>query len=268
MINISAIARRVGKLAAENSPTILTVVGVMGTITTAYLAGKATWKVAYTIGSYEDPDHDESAVMTPKERIEFVKQHQLWKAYIPAVTVGCATIACIIGANRVGIRRLAATAAAGTVIERTFDEYKEKVREKLGEKKEDAITAEIAQDRMNQNPPDEVWLQNVKLVGALDRQVCLDVFGNQYFTGSRTKIEQAINDFNHMLNVDGFGSLADLYRMLDMDTVPAWSERVGWNQDRLVEVKIDSTLVDETIPAITMNFRNEPHFDYGRFRHY
>jgi len=264
-MNFSMLMKRAGQFTTNNSPTILTVVGVIGTITTAYLSAKASWQASDVVRikegyDYRSEEDRRDARQVLKERFELT-----WKLYIPAATVGCATLACIIGANRVGVRRLAATAAAGTILEKTFDEYKAKVKEKLGERKEDALHAEIAQDRVNANPPTEQYLENVKLMGAPDRKLCLDLYGNQYFSGSVEKIHRAINDFNHMLNTDGFGSLADLYRMLDMDTVPTWSERIGWNQDRLVEIRVDTTLVHESEPCITMSFRNEPHQDYGRF---
>lgn len=263
-MNFSMLMKRAGQFTTENSPTILTIVGVIGTVTTAYLAGKATWKVAYEIADYEDPNHDEAQTMAPRERLEFIKDRGLWREYIPPIAVGCATIACIIGANRVGVRRLAATAAAGTILERTFDEYKAKVKEKLGERKEDALHTEIAQDRVNTNPPTEHFLDGVRMLAAPDRQMCLDLYSGMYFTSSVEKIGRAINDFNHLLNMNGFGTLADFYTMLEIDTIPAWSENVGWNQDRLVEHLIDTTLVHETFPCLTLRFRNEPHMDYRR----
>lgn len=263
-MNFSMLMKRAGQFTTENSPTILTVVGVIGTITTAYLAGKASWQAANDVNVKEGYDYCKQEDRRDAREVFKDRVQLTWKLYIPAATIGCATLACIIGANRVGVRRLAATAAAGTILEKTFDEYKAKVKEKLGERKEDALHTEIAQDRVNANPPSEHFLEDVRLAGAPDRKLCLDLYGNQYFTGSVEKIHRAVNDFNHLLNMDGFGSLADLYRMLDFDHAPVWSETVGWNQDRLVEIQIDTTLVHETEPCITMRFRNEPHGDYGR----
>lgn len=263
-MSFTDIARRVGKLAVDNSPTILTSIGVVGTITTAYLAARAAFQASDIIRLKEAQDYRSEEDRREAKDVLKDRAQLTWRLYIPAATTGVATVACIVSANRIGSKRLAGMAAATTILEKTFDEYKKKVIEKIGERKEDALNVEIAQDRVNANPPDEHFLEDVRLMNAPDRQLCLDLYGNQYFTGSVEKIRRTINDFNHVLNTNGMACLADLYRMLDMPTVPTWAEHVGWNQDRLVEERIDTTLVGESIPCITLSFRNEPHQDYGR----
>ena len=54
-----------------------------------------------------------------------------WRCYIPAGAVGIATIACIVGANAIGMRRNAALLAAYTLVDTSFREYKGKVVEHI-----------------------------------------------------------------------------------------------------------------------------------------
>jgi hypothetical protein len=250
------LARRASKFAVDNSPTILTSFGVVGAITTAYLTGRASFEAADLIRLKEGV---EGTIDDPKERLKSRVQ-LVWKLYIPAATTGVASVACIIGANHVGSRRAAGLAAAYSITEKTFDEYKKKVVEKIGERKEEQIHDEIAQDRVK-----AAWRDGVEIYGAEVGELCYDKFSDRFFRGTVESIRAAQNDFNHALIHDGYASLAELYRFLDMPT-PAFSESIGWNSDRLLDIKISSVLTPLSVPAISMEFRHEPLPDYGRFR--
>lgn len=253
------IARRVGKATIDHSPTILTSIGVAGVVSTAVLAAKASFRAARMIDDNEGPNGDSIAVDEKeliRERIVLV-----WKLYIPAMTTGAASIACIIGANAVGARRAAGLAAAYTLAEKGFDDYKAKVVERLGEKKEEAVRAEVAQDRLN-----DLDLSEAELAAFGDHDMCFDTFSCLPFTGSVEGIRAAVNSFNKMVLDDGYGCLADFYRMLDTIEVPAYTENIGWNSDRLMDVGFSTTLLHGTKPVITISYRHDPMPDYGRFR--
>lgn len=258
-MTLAAFTQRVAKLAIDNSPTILTTIGVVGSISTAFLTGRASFQAADIIRLKEADDEERGQLPDgPREllksRIELV-----WRLYVPPVSMGVATIFCIVGANRVGARRAAGLAAAYSITEKTFDEYKKKVVEKIGEKKEEAVRDEIAQDRVN-----ATYIEDVKLVGLEEGELCYDQFSDRYFKNSVEGIRGAENDLNFMLIHHGFASLADFYRALEMDA-PPFSENVGWNSDRKLEVRISATVAHGVKPVIVMDFKNEPLPDYGRF---
>ena len=259
-MNLALLAKRASDFAIHNSPSILTTVGVVGSITTAYLAGKASFEAANIIALKEadDEQRGEEYLEDPKEvlkhRVELV-----WRLYIPAVGTGVATIACIIGANRVGARRAAGLAAAYSITERTLDEYKAKVVEKLGEKKEDAVQTEVLQERVQRTEPDDPDMYE------LDKGVmCFDAFSARYFRSTVEEIRAAINTINNRLNHDGYACLGDLYRLLDIPPT-AYSDLIGWNSDRLIEENIHSVLDKRDNPIVVMDFRNQPGPDYSRF---
>lgn len=258
-MNISQVLRRASKLAVDHSPTILTTAGVIGAVTTAYLAGKASFQAAEIIRLKEGVD-EERGVLVPEPR-ELIKQRVelTWKLYVPAAATGLATIACIIGANQVGARRAAGLAAAYSITEKTFEEYKAKVVEKLGERKENAIETEVLQDRVQNTDPDDLELYDVDT-----GEICFDAFSGRYFRSTVEQIRSAINTVNHSINNDGYACLGDLYRLLDIPATE-YSDLIGWNSDRLVQDNIHSVLDKHDKPIVVLEFRNKPGPDYGRF---
>ena len=125
----------------KHSPTILTGVGIAGMITTTILAVQATPK-ALRLLEEKKADISETEKLPP---IEVVKA--AWKVYVPAVLTGILSTVCLIGANSVNQRRGAALAAAYSLSESALKEYREKVVETIGKKKEQAIRDDIAKDR-------------------------------------------------------------------------------------------------------------------------
>jgi uncharacterized protein DUF6353 len=258
-MDFASLARRAAHFAANNSPTILTSVAVVGTISTAYLAGKASFRAAAIIQedekdhfSSEEDRRDTREVM--KDRILLV-----WKEYIPAGIMLGGTLACIISANRVGLRRAAGMAAAYSILEKGAEEYKAKVVKILGEKKEEQIHADLAQDRVTRHR-----LEDVELLEAPGGELCFDEYNKRYFRSTIQDIRTAENDLNHSLVHHNYATLADFYSMLDL-SCPAYSHTVGWSSDRLLEVRTTSALMDGDKPVIVMSFKNEPHPDYQRF---
>lgn len=245
--------QRAGKLAADNSPAILTAIGVTGVLTTAYLTGKTSFKAARLI---DETETFEKKALEPKEKVELV-----WKLYIPAVTTGLVTVVCIIGANRIGTRRAAALATAMTISEKAFTEYKDKVVERLGQKKEQAVRDEIAQERVDRNPVSQT--KEIIIAGGGD-VLCLDAFTGRYFKSDIETLKKAQNDLNYRIISDMYASLTDFYNLIGL--APAGcSEEVGWSSDRLLELSLSTTLADNGQPCIVVDFQTMPSPDYQRF---
>ena len=114
---------------SKHSPEILVGVGIAGMLTTVVLAVKATPKALTLIE--EKKEEQEVDELTPVETIKAT-----WKCYIPAAVTCVASTACIIGASAVNAKRNAALATAYTLSETALKEYKAKVVETIGEKKE------------------------------------------------------------------------------------------------------------------------------------
>lgn len=250
-MTLASIAKRAEKLAIDNSPTILTGLAVAGTVATAIFAGRAAYLAATII---EDEVKNRQYKNVPFDLEDKVRM--TWTLYIPSVGMGVTTIVCIISANRIGSKRAAAMAAAYTLSEKAFTEYKDKVVEKLGEKKEQAVRDEIQQDRVNRNPVSEVIIVS-------GEQLCYDSHSGRYFQSDMESVKKAVNDLNYRILSDNYASLSDFYHLLGLEPTSV-SDEVGWNVDKLLEIHFTSTLAKDGRPAIALEYRVEPIRGYFR----
>jgi len=247
-VTLSELLKRSGKIVADNSPAILTAIGVTGTLTTAFLTGKASFRAAERLT-------EESYDLPTKEKVKIV-----WKLYIPAALSGAATVAVIIAANRVGSRRAAALAAAYSLSERAFEQYKEKVIATIGAKKEQAVQDSLAQDRVRNDPPGS---REVFVIGGSET-LCHDAFSGRYFTCDVESLRRAENETNHQILGDGYASLTDLYYRIGLRPT-AMSDEVGWTSDVLLGMKFSSVLTEDDRPCLSINFVAGPIRNYHKF---
>lgn len=250
---ISKSYRQFGRAITKNSPTILTALGAAGVVATVILAVKATPKAMLAINEAEiiKGDHDDLMFnpLTPAEIAE-----ACWKLYIPTAAMGLTTIACIIGANHISMRRNAALASLFTITETALKEYQAKVVEQIGEKKEEKIREEIAKDHITENP---IQPQAVILTGK-GNYPCWDDFAKRWFTGDVEELRRAENRFNEKLNRDGYLSIDYFYDEIGCDPVPM-GEEIGWIINKgLMKLTFYSMLNKQQEPCLVMNFLEGP----------
>lgn len=251
MISAKVLAKQVEKFAIDNAPGILTGVGVVGAATVAYLTGKATIKAVDLIDSEKHRRH----LMTPVEKeedIELSKQDILktvWTAYLPPAGALGVTMTAIICANRISTGRVAALATAYSLSEKRFGEYKEKVVEKFNPNKERQVRDEIAQDRVNANPPKDA---QIILTGNGD-VICYDLPTGRYFKSNMEKLRSVQNDINAQVNEIGFAPLSDFYVALHLKETP-YSEMLGWTPGRLLDLQFSAVLTDDNQPCISIDY--------------
>lgn len=250
------ISRRAGKLVADNSPVILSAIAVTGTVMTAVLTGKASFKAALIIDEEKLRLHleENDAPLEVKERVDMV-----WKLYVPAAGTAAMTIFCIIAANRIGTRRAAALASAYKISEKAWGEYKDKVIETIGRKKEEAVRDEVAQDRVDNNP---VSKTNLIVTGG-GKELCFEEFTGRYFETDVQSLRKAQNDINHQVNNSYYASLTDFYDLIGLPRT-SLSDEFGWNSDELLELEFSTTMSKDERPCISIGFRAVPIRDYHR----
>lgn len=244
------IAKKLEKLAVDNSPAILTAIGVTGTVSTAYLTGKASVKAHRILEKQRRNISD----LTLREETKLT-----WKVFIPPVASGAATITCIICATRIGTRRAAAMAAAYSVSEKAWSEYKEKVVERLGADKEEKIRTEIAQKRMDENPV----VQREVFITSNGDVLCYDTISGRYFTSNVEALRKAQNDINQRILMDMYASLYDFYDLIGLPTTP-YSNEVGWNADVLLDLEFSTVLATDGRPCLSVEYRLFPIRGYNR----
>lgn len=255
MRNITSYMKIVEKFTTDNSPLILTALGVAGTITTAVLTGKASYKASEVIRveGERQADRLRGEPFHPVELPMKEKAELVWKLYIPAVGTGVMTVSCIIMANRIGTKRAAAMAAAYSLSEKAFEEYREKITEKLGKGKEQAARDELAQERVNKNP---VVSREIIITDGGD-VLCYDSITGRYFMNSMESIRKAVNDVNEQLIHDSYVSLNEFYDKIGLPSTP-YSNEIGWNLDRMLEIDFSTVLSDDGRPCISIEYRTTP----------
>lgn len=264
MLNgLAGLANKAKFLVNDNSTTILTSVGVAGTVATAYLTGRATFKAAKII---DREKHIEAEVLSSEnsngEDLEltlFTKIRLVWRHYIPPFVAGVTTITCIIVANKIASKKIAALAVASGISERALQEYKAKVVEKLGRKQDVAIRDEIAQERVLGQP---VHSGEVIVAGA-GEVLCYDMTTGRYFQSTVEEIKKAVNKVNHELNNFMYTSLSTFYDELGLPAT-TYSDMVGWNANQQMDVVFSTVLSSDNRPCIAIDFDPVPFADYDR----
>lgn len=250
-MNIGAIVKRAQKAAADNTPTILTALGVTGLVTTAVLTGRASFKAAEVMAvQHHKLVDNEFEPLSTFEKVKIVFP-DIWKYYVPAVGTGAVTIACIVCANHISTRRTAAIASAYSIAQEGFREYREKVVDKIGEEKEQAVRDEIAQEQVSKNPPPQIILSGKGEV------LCLDTYSGRYFNSDMETIREAVNDINWQILNDNYAALTDFWEKIGLSRTSE-SDEMGWNIDAKFEVDYGSAIAEDGRPCITIGFRTIP----------
>lgn len=250
-MNVSTLLKAGEKYVIDNSPRILSALGVTGTLTTAYLAAKASFKVADVLREAEQ-DRIRLYEVTPPPLDTWDKTKVAWKYYIPAVASGAATISCIVAANSIGASRYAALAAAYKLSEKSTQEYKNKILEKFGIKKEEEVRAEVAQDRIDRHPPSS----QIVIMGDGD-VTCYDTYSGRYFKSDMQSLKKAVNDINYDVIQNGSAYLSDFYEKIDLPTT-APSEEVGWDHENKFSINYGSILDDKGEPVLVIEYHVYP----------
>jgi hypothetical protein len=240
------------KIAIDNSPLILTVIGVAGTITTTYLTGKASFKAAKLI---EDKQYAINIENTGPERKVLSRNEKIglvWRVYVLPMSSATLTCAAIVGAHKVSARRMAALAAGYTMLDGRFEEYREKVKEKLGLKKEEAARDEIAQERADKNPPSPTLIINE------GKSLFKDEPSGRYFESTMEDIKRAQNDTNYQILSKEYATLTDFYDRIGLAPT-SLSEDFGWDitQDK-VEISFSTVITQDGKPCICLDYNIHP----------
>lgn len=241
----------------KHSPEILTGIGIAGMVTSTVLAVKATPKALVLI---EEARTNEDGTLEDKLTIvETVKV--AWKPYIPAIAVGIASISCIIGASRVNYKRNAALATAYALSERTLINYRDKVIETLGEKKEKEVRDKISQDEIDKKPISSSQV----IITPKGNTLFMDSITGRYFRSDLDSIKKAVIELNMEISHQNYISLNEFYSNIGLDRISN-GDNLGWNIDNgYVEIDYSTCLADNDEPCIVIDYISQPKYDFDKF---
>ena len=172
MKSVGLTFNKIGFQIQKKSPELLVAAGIAGVVVSAVMACKATIKaseVAEEVKETIDEIHEiEEKGITRAGNpysIEDTKKDltttylqtgvKYAKLYAPSVILGAASITCIVASHRVLKKRNIALAAAYTTLDKSFKEYRGRVRERFGEQVEKDIRYNIKAKEIKKTVVDE-----------------------------------------------------------------------------------------------------------------
>lgn len=254
---LSKFARDVRLSLSKRSPEILMGIGITGMITSTVFAVKATPKALLLIE--EKKEELEVDSLTPAEVIKAT-----WKCYIPAAITGGVSVACLIGSNSVNAKRNAALATAYKLTETAYAEYRDKVAETIGEKKEKVIKDKISEEKIKENPVSKTEV----IITGKGQTLFFEPLSSRYFYSNLDLIKRAENKLNKDIITDAFDqgvSVNDFYMEIGLPTT-ATGDNLGWKRDYWIDIYPSAQMADEGTehegePCIVLNYTNPPKYE-------
>lgn len=251
-MSFGTVAKTTGLYLSKHSPKILTGLSVVGVVTTTVMAVKATPDVIDTLRA-EASERERD--LTAREIVALS-----WKSYIPAASMGAATIACVLGANAVNTKRNAVIASAYSLTQNAFQEYKHQVIETFGESEARKVNENLAQKRIEENPPTNETI----IVAGKGNSLFRDSLSDRYFETDIESVRKAVNDINFIINADGYASLNDFYGKIGLPPT-GLGEDLGWRSDQMLEVDFYPVMSSDSRACIELQYPKSPLREYYRF---
>lgn len=240
----------------RNASTILTCTGAIGVVATTIMAVKATPKALILL---EQAEEEKGEKLTTTEAVVVAGP-----VYIPTVVVGVSTISCIFAANVLNKRNQASITSAYMLLDNSYREYKNKVKEMLGEDGELEIRNEIVKDKYNADDIPEDEDDGLELF--------YDEFSDRYFRSTLYKVQRAEYELNRNLVMRDYAYLNEFYESLDLAPVEegftvGWS--VGSNLEYYWQEWIDfghsKVLMDDGLECTIIYMMHEPRMDFDEY---
>ena len=254
MGKVSAALQTVKTFTTNHSPEILTTVGIIGMFGTAIIAVIETPKALKLLEAKKEELDCEK--IPPIEAVKAT-----WKCYIPAAATGLASTACLIKGSSISLRRNAALVTAYNLSKTALDEYKEKVIETVGEKKEQVIADQVAKAKLEKDPVQK----HEVIITERGNTLCYDGMFGRYFRSDMDAIKRAINNINYaIMSGDMYASLNDFYSEIGLKSVDIGDD-LGWNiDDRGLDVTFSSQLAEDGTPCLVLVYNIAPKYGYNK----
>lgn len=240
--------------ADQNAPEILIGLSIAGTVSAVVLAVNATPKALKRI----EAKKQELGVdkLTAWETVKTT-----WTCYIPTATALGFSTGCALGSQSIHAKRNAAIATAYKISETALSEYREKVVETIGEKKEQAVRDKVAQEQL-----DKVDVSERKIYATgKGKTLFYDPLSDRLFESDKQIVLAAENRLNKamMQTICGSTSLNDFYVEIGLKPVDTCiGETLGWNTDHQIDLDIRTCETDDERPCFVIYHNNAPKYDF------
>lgn len=257
-MEIKKIINQAGLKIKKYSPEILMVAGIVGTVTAAVTACKATLKVKDVMSEKEElqndihkylenPDVNYTEEDSKEDLTKVYAQTgvKLIKLYAPSVVLGGVSIASIVMGQKILKKRNIALAAAYTAIDKGFKKYRANVVERFGERVDKELRYNIKAKEVEKKITDKNGKEKTV------KEIQYDIEGNplenisefaRFFDEATSTEHHKDAEYNLMflrrqqdyanevLKAKGHLFLNDVYEMLGIPKTKA-GQVVGWIYD-------------------------------------
>ena len=257
-MEIKKIINQAGLKIKKYSPEILMVAGIVGTVTAAVTACKATLKVKDVMSEKEElqndihkylenPDVDYTEEDSKEDLTKVYAQTgvKLIKLYAPSVVLGGVSIASIVMGQKILKKRNIALAAAYTAVDKGFKKYRANVVERFGERVDKELRYNIKAKEVEKKITDKNGKEKTV------KEIQYDIEGNpleniseyaRFFDEATSTEHHKDAEYNLMflrrqqdyanevLKAKGHLFLNDVYEMLGIPKTKA-GQVVGWIYD-------------------------------------
>ncbi len=256
---VSRTFHKFGFQVRKHSPEILIAAGVVGVVTSAVMACRATTKLdAILSDTKEEVDKIHYAADHPEELAEEYTQEDckndltivyahtaldVVKLYAPSVVLGTLSLTAIVASNSILRKRNVALAAAYTTIEKSFKGYRSRVAERFGEVVDKELKYNLKAKEVEEKLTDENGEERVVKKTVYEHANTNDSHANysdyaRFFdetcTGWQKDAELNLmflrrqqDHANEKLRANGYLFLNEVYEMLGIQKTKA-GQIVGW----------------------------------------
>ena len=276
---------KVGFKFKKHSPEILAVTGVVGIITSAVMACKATIKVNDIVNEAKETvdkihesvgkglhtsDGEEYTEEVAKKDLTIVYAQtglKFVKLYGPSIALGIASIACLLGSNHILRKRNLALAAALTNVATSFKEYRGRLVDRFGKDVDRELRFGIKAKEVEETVVDKDGNETTvtKTVEVVDPNTAHSLYsivfceGNTGWTRNaelnKVFLIQQQNWANDKLKMNGVLTLNEVYDMVGAPRT-AYGQIAGWVWTE------DGTIGDNFVDFGLFDVNNEKACDF------
>ena len=237
----------------KHSPELLMGFGISGLCFSIIYSVKATLKAKEVIDNYKQVENKDK--LTAKEVIKCS-----WKPFLPVVISTVVSVPCLLFSNSIHTKRNAIMAAAYALSETALNEYKDTVKEVIGEQKEKMSTEKLSQKEIKDTY--QPFTNQVILTGDGD-SLFFEPLTSRYFKSNWNKILKSANRLNSIALSDAYGviSLNDWFDEIGLDRTDLGND-LGWNLEDgtrgLIDITLNSSITPDDIPCGAIYYINRP----------
>lgn len=242
----------------KHSPEILIVTGVVGVVTSAVMACKATTKVGKVADEHKTQINDvheavEKGVTKAGESYneEDAKKDltiiyaqtclKYVKLYAPAVIIGALSLTAIVSSNNILRKRNVALAAAYTAVDKSFKQYRGRVVERFGKELDKELrynikAKEIEETVVDENGEEKKVKKTINVADPNNYSDYAKIFDESCFAWTKSPetnllfLKQQQAHANKLLQQNGYLYLNDVYEMIGFPKTKM-GQVVGWVYD-------------------------------------